>query len=43
LKVERELEDAIQKHGTVTVPREYEDQFFERIHQKKDELKNLSL
>jgi hypothetical protein len=43
LKVDRELQDAVEKHGTVKVPRDYEDQFFERINKKKEEFKNLAV
>jgi hypothetical protein len=38
LKVDRELQEAIRKHGEVQPPKEYEDQFFERINQKKRDI-----
>lgn len=38
MKVDRELEEAIKKHGEVQPPKTYEDQFFERINQKKKDL-----
>lgn len=38
MKVDRELEEAIQKHGVVNPPKSYEDQFFERINQKKKDI-----
>ena len=35
LKVDKELEEAIQKHGEVSPAKKYEDQFYEKINQKK--------
>jgi hypothetical protein len=35
LKVDRELDEAIKKHGVVQPPRKYEDEFFEKINQSK--------
>lgn len=37
-KVQRELAEAIQKHGKVVPPETYENQFFERINNKKREI-----
>ena len=38
MKVDRELQDAIRKHGEVEPPKEHEDQFFERIKNKKRDI-----
>lgn len=38
LKVDRELQDAIGKHGQVEPPRSYEDQFFDKIKDKKRDI-----
>lgn len=38
MKVDKELEDAIAKHGQVVKPELYEDQFFERINKKKKDI-----
>lgn len=38
LKVDRELQEAIAKHGTVTPPQVYEDQFYEKINNKKRDI-----
>ena len=35
MKVDREMQAAISKHGEVQVPKSYEDQFFENIAEKK--------
>lgn len=35
MKVDRELQAAIRKHGEVQIPKSYEDQFFENIAEKK--------
>jgi hypothetical protein len=44
MKVDRELQEAIKKHGEVSPPKSYEDEFYEKIHGKKLELaKNLQL
>jgi hypothetical protein len=37
-KVDRELEAAIAKHGEAVPPRSYEEQFYERIKEKKNEI-----
>lgn len=41
LKVDRELQAAISKHGVVQPPRTYEEQFFERINKKKQEIYSI--
>jgi len=41
MKVDRELSDAIKKHGEVNPPKSYEDHFFERINQKKKDIAAL--
>jgi len=41
LKVDRELKEAIQKHGEVQPARKYEDIFHERVNQKKSEIASL--
>lgn len=38
MKVDRELEEAIKKHGVIQPPKAYEDQFFERINAKKRDI-----
>lgn len=38
LKVDRELQDAIRKHGEVEPPKSFEDQFFEKVNQKKRDI-----
>jgi hypothetical protein len=38
MKVDRELQEAINKHGIVQPPKEHEDQFFERINNKKRDI-----
>lgn len=38
MKVDRELQEAIQKHGHVEPPKSYEDKFFERINNKKKDI-----
>jgi hypothetical protein len=38
MKVHKELDDAIAKHGVVNPPKSYEDQFFERINSKKKDI-----
>ncbi len=38
MKVERELKDAIAKHGEIRPPTSYEDNFFERINSKKKDI-----
>jgi hypothetical protein len=38
MKVDRELEEAVKKHGTVKIPKTYEEEFHEKINQKKKEL-----
>jgi hypothetical protein len=38
LKVDRELQEAIAKHGQVVPPKTYEDQFFENINNKKRDI-----
>ena len=44
LKVDKELQEAIKKHGEVVPPKEYEDVFFDKINDKKKDLgKSLSL
>ena len=35
LKVDRELQDAIAKHGAIAPPKTHEDEFFENINNKK--------
>ena len=41
MKVDRELNEAISKHGVVNPPKSYEDQFFEKINQKKKEVASI--
>jgi hypothetical protein len=38
MKVDRELQAAIAKHGEVTIPKEHEDEFYEKINKKKQEI-----
>ena len=38
MKVDKELQDAINKHGLVNPRKSYEDQFFERINAKKKDI-----
>lgn len=38
MKVDRELQDAIKKHGEVVEPQKYEDMFYEKINNKKKDL-----
>mmetsp|Transcript_36611 Transcript_36611/g.35403 ORF Transcript_36611/g.35403 Transcript_36611/m.35403 type:complete len:158 (-) Transcript_36611:55-528(-) len=38
MKVQKELQEAVEKHGEVEVPALHEDQFFEKINKKKQEL-----
>jgi hypothetical protein len=38
MKVDRELQAAIAKHGEVQPPQQHEDQFFERINKKKQDI-----
>lgn len=38
LKVDKELEEAIKKHGTVTIPKSYEDNFHERVKEKAKQI-----
>jgi len=38
MKVNREMKEAIEKHGEVQPPKKYEDVFWERINKKKEEL-----
>jgi hypothetical protein len=38
MKVERELEEAINKHGEVNPPKSYQDRFYERVNNKKKEI-----
>lgn len=40
MKVDRELQDAIRKHGEVQPPKQYEDQFFEKIRDKKRDIQS---
>ena len=35
MKVNRELEEAIAKHGETVIPRTYEEQFYERVENEK--------
>ena len=35
MKVDRELKDAIAKHGEVEIPEQYEDQLADKIHAAK--------
>lgn len=41
MKVERELNEAIKKHGEINPPKSYEDQFFERINSRKKDIAAL--
>ena len=34
-KVDREMEEAVKKHGTVTLPNSHTDEFYERIEREK--------
>lgn len=43
MKVDKEIQDAIKKHGKVTPPRAYEDQFYENIKNKKNEIIDKAL
>jgi len=38
MKVDRELKEAIEKHGTVSPPKEYEEKFYEKINAKKRDI-----
>jgi hypothetical protein len=38
MKVDRELEEAVKKHGVIQPPRKFEDMFFEKINDKKRDL-----
>jgi hypothetical protein len=38
MKVDRELQEAIKKHGEITPPRAFEDMFFDNINNKKRDL-----
>ena len=38
MKVDRELDEAVKKHGVIQPPKAYEDEFFERINNKKKEI-----
>lgn len=38
MKVDRELQQAIQKHGIVQPPKSHEDEFYDKINQKKREI-----
>lgn len=40
MKVDRELQEAIAKHGEVKLPAKHEDEFYQRIKKKQEELKN---
>lgn len=42
MKVDRELQEAIKKHGVVQTPKKHEDQFYERIKKKKEEIYNTA-
>jgi hypothetical protein len=38
MKVNKELEDAIAKHGEINPPKEHEDEFWEKVDRKKKEI-----
>ena len=38
MKVDRELEETVRKHGEVQPPRQFEDEFYEKIDLKKKSL-----
>ena len=38
MKVDRELQEAIAKHGEVVLPKKHEDEFYERIKKKQEEI-----
>ena len=38
MKVDRELQEAVQKHGEVEIPESFEDQFAEKIELAKKKL-----
>jgi hypothetical protein len=38
MKVDRELEEAVRKHGEVQPAQSYEDKFFEKINKKKRDI-----
>ena len=38
MKVDRELQEAVQKHGEVDIPEQYEDQFASKIENAKRKL-----
>ena len=35
MKVDRELEEAIKKHGEINPPKKFEEQFYEKVNEKK--------
>ena len=38
LKVDRELQEAISKHGEVVLPKDHMEEFYEKIQNRKKEL-----
>lgn len=38
MKVDRELQDAIRKHGEAVPPKKHEDEFYEKIKKKQEEI-----
>jgi len=43
LKVDREMQEAIKKHGTVSIPKSYEDEFHDRIKEKAKQIASNSV
>jgi hypothetical protein len=41
MKVNRELQEAIKKHGEVAPPKVFEDEFFEKINNKKRDIYSI--
>jgi hypothetical protein len=38
MKVDKELQEAIAKHGELKVPKPYEEEFFDRVKNKRREI-----